>query len=126
MRAAGQGYELSELDREDRAAPTPLADEYGTLAPAWNGCGQAIMDPRDDGRCGASPLIYCVVPEALAGELYDKLAAYYAEDPNVDGHRRPPQGRAARRAAATGGAKAPGARPAPAAPGGSLPHAGGA
>jgi hypothetical protein len=28
-------------------------------------------------------LIYCVVPEALAGELYDKLTAYYADDPNV-------------------------------------------
>jgi hypothetical protein len=28
-------------------------------------------------------LIYCVVPEALAGELLDKLTAYYADDPNV-------------------------------------------
>jgi hypothetical protein len=28
-------------------------------------------------------LIYCVVPAALAGELYDKLVAYYADDPNV-------------------------------------------
>ena len=28
-------------------------------------------------------MIYCVVPEALAAELYDKLAAYYADDPNV-------------------------------------------
>jgi len=29
-------------------------------------------------------VIYCVVPEALAGELFDKLAAYYADDPNVE------------------------------------------
>jgi hypothetical protein len=29
-------------------------------------------------------MIYCVVPEALAGELYDKLTAYYADDPNVE------------------------------------------
>ena len=29
------------------------------------------------------PLIYCVVPAALADELYDKLVAYYADDPNV-------------------------------------------
>ena len=29
------------------------------------------------------PLIYCVVPAALADELYEKLAAYYADDPNV-------------------------------------------
>ena len=28
-------------------------------------------------------MIYCVVPEALAEELYDKLAQYYADDPNV-------------------------------------------
>jgi hypothetical protein len=28
-------------------------------------------------------MIYCVVPEELAPELYDKLAAYYEDDPNV-------------------------------------------
>ncbi len=28
-------------------------------------------------------MIYCVVPEALADELYDKLEKYYSEDPNV-------------------------------------------
>ena len=28
-------------------------------------------------------MIYCVVPEPLADELYDKLTAYYADDPNV-------------------------------------------
>ena len=28
-------------------------------------------------------MIYCVVPEALADELYDKLADYYKDDPNV-------------------------------------------
>jgi hypothetical protein len=28
-------------------------------------------------------MIYCVVPEPLADELYPKLSAYYAEDPNV-------------------------------------------
>ena len=29
-------------------------------------------------------MIYCVVPEALAGELFEKLQAYYADDPNVE------------------------------------------
>ena len=29
-------------------------------------------------------MIYCVVPEALADELYEKLSAYYAADPNVE------------------------------------------
>ncbi len=28
-------------------------------------------------------MIYCVVPEALAGDLYDKLVEYYADDDNV-------------------------------------------
>jgi hypothetical protein len=28
-------------------------------------------------------VIYCVVPQALADELYDKLAKYYEDDPNV-------------------------------------------
>jgi hypothetical protein len=29
-------------------------------------------------------MIYCVVPEELAPELYDRLASYYADDPNVE------------------------------------------
>lgn len=29
-------------------------------------------------------MIYCVVPEALEGELFEKLTAYYAGDPNVE------------------------------------------
>ena len=28
-------------------------------------------------------MIYCVVPQELADELYDKLARYYENDPNV-------------------------------------------
>jgi hypothetical protein len=29
-------------------------------------------------------MIFCVVPEELAPELYDQLTAYYADDPNVE------------------------------------------
>jgi hypothetical protein len=29
-------------------------------------------------------VIYCVVPEPLADELYDKLSDYYEDDPNVE------------------------------------------
>ncbi len=29
-------------------------------------------------------MIYCVVPQELVPELYDKLAAYYADDPHVE------------------------------------------
>ena len=28
-------------------------------------------------------MIYCVVPEELADELFDKLKRYYQDDPNV-------------------------------------------
>ena len=28
-------------------------------------------------------MIYCVVPASLSDELFDKLTAYYWEDPNV-------------------------------------------
>lgn len=28
-------------------------------------------------------MIYCVIPEPLAAELFDKLSSYYADDPNV-------------------------------------------
>jgi hypothetical protein len=29
-------------------------------------------------------MIYCVVPEALAGELFDKLTDYYSDDSGVE------------------------------------------
>jgi len=29
-------------------------------------------------------MIYCVVPQALADDLYDRLVAYYSDDPNVE------------------------------------------
>ena len=29
-------------------------------------------------------MIYCVIPEALAGELFDKLADYYKDEPGVE------------------------------------------
>jgi hypothetical protein len=29
-------------------------------------------------------MIYCVIPQALADELYDKLAKYYEDDPGVE------------------------------------------
>ncbi len=28
-------------------------------------------------------MIYCVIPRELEGELYDKMLAYYADNPNV-------------------------------------------
>jgi hypothetical protein len=34
VRAAGQGYELDELDPEDRVDANAIADDYGALAPA--------------------------------------------------------------------------------------------
>ena len=31
----------------------------------------------------SASVIYCVVPEELADELFEKLERYYADDPNV-------------------------------------------
>jgi hypothetical protein len=28
-------------------------------------------------------MIYCVIPQALSDELYDRMVAYYNDDPNV-------------------------------------------
>ena len=28
-------------------------------------------------------MIYCVIPQALSDELYEKMVAYYKDDPNV-------------------------------------------
>ena len=28
-------------------------------------------------------MIYCVIPEPMADELFDKLTAYYSDNPNV-------------------------------------------
>ena len=28
-------------------------------------------------------MIYCVIPREWAGDLYDQMAAYYADNPNV-------------------------------------------
>jgi hypothetical protein len=29
-------------------------------------------------------MIYCVIPPELEGELYDRLVAYYSDNPNVE------------------------------------------
>jgi hypothetical protein len=40
-----------------------------------------VSSARRSGSIGR--VIYCVVPEALADELYPRLAGYYESDPNV-------------------------------------------
>ena len=97
-------------------SPTPPRTSAARLAP-----GSVMTQDDLDGWSNAVRrvqwlasvlVIYCVVPEALADELYDKLAAYYEDDPNVDGDRRPPQAGAPRPGSAAAVA-ARGARPAP-------------
>ncbi len=41
------------------------------------------MARRGAGQLASGPVIYCVVPESMADELFDKLTGYYADDPNV-------------------------------------------
>src|SRR3954466_1366796 len=58
-------------------------------------------------RARIADVIYCVVPEALADELYEKLADYYDDDPNVtvivDRRKRAPGLRGSRGGARRGG-----------------------
>ena len=69
-------------------------------------------------------MIYCVVPYEMADELYDKLAEYYAADPNVEvivdrrrGERRAPgNGGGARHVRDRRRARVPGEFPATDAP----------
>src|SRR5205823_718306 len=44
----------------------------------------AFAPRRVAGLESATAMIYCVVPEELAPELYDQLASYYSDDPNVE------------------------------------------
>jgi len=44
--------------------------------------GDLPEQPRDL-LVGLLPVIYSVVPEEMAPELYDKLVEYYKDDPNV-------------------------------------------
>ena len=43
----------------------PAGRSYGSLGESWH-------------------MIYCVIPEALAENLYDKLTDYYRDDPGVE------------------------------------------
>lgn len=47
--------------------------------PAWT----AVHRRSDPLSNSILPVIYCVVPEALTEELFDKLADYYADDTAV-------------------------------------------
>jgi hypothetical protein len=29
-------------------------------------------------------MIYCVIPQALAGDLFERMREYYSDDPNVE------------------------------------------
>jgi hypothetical protein len=47
--------------------------------------GKRITDALRPCTLASIPqVIYCVVPEPLAGELYERLSDYYEDDPNVE------------------------------------------
>jgi hypothetical protein len=47
----------------------------------WDSTHERVHPNAD--RVRIANVIYCVVPEPLAPELYEKLADYYEDDPNV-------------------------------------------
>ena len=82
MRQIAQGAELSELDADEQVV-NAAADERGGLhlAPPNDNSTDGRVTQKPTGRIAL--VIFCVVPEELAPELYDQLAAYYEDDPNV-------------------------------------------
>ena len=51
--------------------------------PICNDTRKMVYAPGPGPVASIRAVIYCVVPEPLADELYDRLAKYYEEDPNV-------------------------------------------
>ncbi len=82
MTLVDKGHELDELDEG-------LRD--------WNATRRRRRADRRRGTLRG--MIYCVVPQALAGELFDKLSDYYKDDPQRHGHHRPARGPGRRRPA---------------------------
>ncbi|HYZ18731.1 MAG TPA: hypothetical protein VE615_04250 [Gaiellaceae bacterium] len=68
-------------------------------------------------------MIYCVIPQELAGELYDKMVEYYKDNPNVEViiDRRTGPDRRTSRPRETGGKRETRDRRRPRAPGTFLP-----
>ena len=67
-----KGEEIEQIDESLRDWNASLDADGRVLA------GHAVTEWR------AGQVIYCVVPQALAGELLDRPADYYSDDPNVE------------------------------------------
>ena len=83
VRRDAQGDELAELAAPRSRRPTPRPTSAAR-------CICMALDTMTDARSrpprfvSIRSVIYCVVPEPLADELYEKLATYYEDDPNVE------------------------------------------
>ena len=115
VRVRAQGYELDELELDEREPNAACDDER---APLGARALTARLDERSmvDRTAAASSIcavIYCVVPEALADELFDKLDELLRRRPQRHGDRRPPQVLAPRGAQLAGGGKRERPRPPP-------------
>ncbi len=93
VRLRGQGHELSELPDESQDWNCQMAED-GTItlgsrseepevgaAPTGESAGEGEERPLSG---EGLPMIYCVIPEPLADQLYDKMTDYYKDEPNVE------------------------------------------
>ena len=67
-------------------SPNAAADEHGALRAlgVWTSSGWTFVRfTRSATFNSIRPVIYCVVPEELSDQLFDKLTSYYSDDPNV-------------------------------------------
>jgi hypothetical protein len=82
VRREGHGAELAELPPEEQAV-NAAADERGGCT--WRRPPDSTDDRVRHRRTWGTivVVIFCVVPEPLADELYGRLNGYYESDPNV-------------------------------------------
>ena len=87
----------SEGRQEEAEAPPAVASASRPRPKRWRAGGTARIvrrsPPKSHGtrqersapRANCEDcMIYCVIPQALADELYDKLTEYYKDDPGVE------------------------------------------
>ena len=79
VRRDAQGDELSRAD--PGGAGRQRRGRRARCTASRRSTHDRVLSPARRARIGL--VIYCVVPEPLADELYPKLAGYYEDDPNV-------------------------------------------
>ena len=77
-------YRIDLGDEHDPVALQDKGEEIDQIDSTHARVERRAGRARPFGGRGSPAMIYCVVPQALADDLYDRLADYYRDDPNVE------------------------------------------